>query len=82
MAVCEAEVAQSQKGNAPPEKSVFEFMQKIARSHDFVKKFKIDVSNFREKKNCYERKLYLILKLYQRVKLMRRTTALNTNKLY
>ena len=49
LAACEAVVAQSQKDNAPPEKSVFELMGKIAKSHDFVKKIEIDVSNLREK---------------------------------
>ena len=52
--MCENVVAQSQKENALPKKSVFELMQKISQSHDFAKKFEIDVRNLREKKNCYK----------------------------
>ena len=43
MAICEAVFAQSQKDNAPPQKSVFELMQKISKSHDVAKQIEIDV---------------------------------------
>ena len=48
--MCENVLAQSNKDNAPPKKSVFKLMQKFSQSHDFAKKFEIDVSNLREKK--------------------------------
>ena len=73
---------QSKNDNAPPNKSVFKLMQKIDQSRDFAKKIEIDVSNLREKKNCYEHFLFPILKQYQRVILMTLTQTLNTTELY
>ena len=54
IAMCEDVVAQSRKDNAPPEKSIFDLIQKISQSHDFAKKFEIDVSNLREKKKLLQ----------------------------
>lgn len=54
MAMCQEVVAQLQKDNAPPKKSVFELIQNISQSHDFTKKFEIDISNLKEKKKSLQ----------------------------
>ena len=82
MAMYEDVFQQSKKGNVPPKKSVFELIQKLSQSCDVAKTFENDVSILREKKNRSEHKLHQILKHYQRLKLMRLTKTLNTNKLY
>ena len=52
VAANEVTLAQSRKDNAPPDKSVFEHMHNIAKSHEYLKGFETNLSNLREKKNA------------------------------
>ena len=53
LAAVDAVVAQSQKGNEPPDKLVVELVQKIAKSPEFVKGFELDLSRNMEQKRRY-----------------------------
>ena len=54
MAMCEDVWAQSNRDNAPPKISVFEFMQKIDQSRDFAQKVEINLSHLREEKRLLQ----------------------------